>query len=48
MDQTSDKPKDQEPRHSSEQTDEVIAHRRSCEIEGTGLSHYILPSEKEK
>jgi modified peptide precursor CbpA len=25
---------------------EVIAHRRSCDVTGTGLTHFILPTEK--
>ena len=26
----------------------VIAHRKSCKAEGTGLSHYILMDDKAK
>lgn len=26
----------------------VIAHRRSCKAEGTGLAHYILMDKKAK
>jgi len=26
----------------------VIAHRRSCKAQGTGLSHYILMDKKAK
>jgi modified peptide precursor CbpA len=27
---------------------DVIAYRKSCKAEGTGLSHYILMDRKEK
>jgi len=29
-------------------TEDVIAFRKKCSAEGTGLSHYILVSEKAK
>jgi modified peptide precursor CbpA len=27
---------------------EILAHRKSCKAEGTGLSHYILIDEAKK
>ncbi|OGR36684.1 MAG: modified peptide precursor CbpA [Desulfovibrionales bacterium GWA2_65_9] len=30
------------------QTKDIIAFRKKCSAEGTGLSHYILVSEKAK
>ena len=29
-------------------TKKVIAHRKSCQAKGTGLSHYILMDKKAK
>ena len=28
--------------------DEIIAHRRTCDATGTGLTHFILVDEKRK
>ncbi len=34
------------PEDEKDPCEPVIAHRRSCQPEGTGLSHYILVEDK--
>jgi len=40
--------KKQEKKKQAREKEEVIAYRKGCKAEGTGLSHYILMDRKEK
>ena len=44
---TDTKPADTKPQAPNEARPEIIAIRKTCDAEGTGLSHYVLMDDKQ-
>lgn len=46
MTKSSDSPTNAAPKRPSPQRPDVIAIRKTCDAEGTGLSHYVLMDKR--